>query len=150
MSRKFAASAFSLCLLASGLLPRSLLAATSTTSVGVSATVQAGCLVSTASVPSPEHLAISAMAKPGISVTCTMATPYAVDVRPEERLAGVYGTVTKTPSVLTSAALAGYRSAIKGGPWINAGPYTVRMECRPTQSIAAAASTHVITVLVTY
>jgi spore coat protein U-like protein len=80
MSISFASSPLALCFLALGLVSRHILAATPTASFGVTATVQAGCLVSaTASAPwtyaAPVANAISA-----VSVTCTSATPYIVDL----------------------------------------------------------------------
>lgn len=81
MSIRFTSFAFALCLLALGRVSRPSPAATPTTSFGVTATVQAGCLVSvTASAywtyPAPLTNAVSA-----VSVTCTNATPYIVDLR---------------------------------------------------------------------
>jgi hypothetical protein len=152
MSKKFAASAFSLCVLASGVLPGALLAATSTASIGVTATVQGGCLISASSIPLARPLATPAMAKPLISVTCTMATPYVVELTERERLAAAFGRLTDPLSTL-SPAVARYPSVLKVDRWITAGPFTARMECCRTpslRSIAAGASAHAITVVVTY
>ncbi len=153
MSRKFAASAFFLCVLASGLLPRALLAATPSASVGVSATVQAGCLISATPIPLPDHLVTSPMTKSGVLVTCTIATPYVVDLGPGERPAAAVRKLTNTASALRVPASAGYPSAIKVDRWINVVPFTAHLECcrtLPVQPVAPGATTHAITVVVTY
>jgi hypothetical protein len=153
MTRKFAASAFSLCVLASSVLPSALLAATSTASIGVTATVQAGCLISASSIPLARPLATLAMAKPRISITCTVATPYVVELTERERLASAFGRLTDPLSTLSDPAVARYPSVLKFDRWITAGLFTARMECCRTpslRSIAAGASAHAITVVVTY
>jgi hypothetical protein len=80
MSIKFAISAFAVCVLVLVLGSRPIRAATPTASFGVSATVQASCLISATSIPWGSSPADVAQAKP-ISVTCTHATPYIVDLR---------------------------------------------------------------------
>jgi hypothetical protein len=153
MSKKFAAFAFSLCVLASGVLPSALLAATPTASIGVTATVQAGCLISATSVPLARPLATLAMAKPRVSVTCTVATPYAVELTERERLAAAFGTLTYPASTVSDPAVARYPSVLKIDRLITADPFTSHMECCRTpslRSIAAGASAHAITVMVTY
>jgi spore coat protein U-like protein len=83
MSIKFASSACALCILASGLVSRPILAATPTASFGVTATVQVGCLFSATSIPLGDYPAAVANAASNVLVTCTNATPYIVDLQPE-------------------------------------------------------------------
>jgi len=153
MSRKFAAFAFSLCVLASGVFPSAVIAATSTASIGVTATVQAGCLISATSVPLARHLAALTMAKPGVSITCTVATPYAVELTERGRLAAAFERLTDPVPTLSDPAVARYPSVLKIDRMITADPFTSHIECCRTpslRSVAAGASAHAITVMVTY
>src|SRR6185437_5739893 len=91
MSNRVAAFACSLGFLASGLLSPAILAATPAASFAVTATVQAGCLISATSIPLKNHLATVDMAKHGVSVTCTMAISYAVFCLKKKKKVGVGG-----------------------------------------------------------
>ena len=82
MSIKFASSAFALCFLACGLDSTPILAATPATSLAVTATVQAGCLISAPAIPLGGYPAAVESAKPEFSVTCTNPTAYIVEVSP--------------------------------------------------------------------
>jgi spore coat protein U-like protein len=64
--------------LAFGLAPRPAVAATASASFGVSATVQATCLVSASAVTSGIYPGAVLNATSGVSVTCTKPTPYNV------------------------------------------------------------------------
>lgn len=153
MSKKFAAFGFSLCALASGVFPSALPAATPTTSIGVTATVQAGCLISARSIPLARPLATLAMAKPGVSVTCTVATPYVIELTERERLAAAFGTLTAPVSTVSDPAVARYPSVLKVDRLITGAAFTARLECcraPSVRSVAAGASAHAITVVVTY
>jgi hypothetical protein len=153
MSKKFAAFAFSLCVLASAVLPSALLAATPTASIGVTATVQAGCLISATSIPLARHLTTLAMAKPGVSVTCTVATPYVVELTEREQLAAAFGMLTEPVSTVSDSGVASYPSVLKVDRLITEVPFTARLECcwaPSVRSVAARASAHAITVMVTY
>jgi hypothetical protein len=80
MSIKFAISAFPVCVLVLVLGSRPIRAATPTASFGVSATVQASCLITATSIPWGSFPAEMERAK-SISVTCTNATQYIADLR---------------------------------------------------------------------
>jgi len=75
---KSALSAFSLFFLALGLVPQPAAAATANTSFGVSATVQASCLVSVSEITSGTYARAAVNAIPSVSVSCTNAAPYNV------------------------------------------------------------------------
>lgn len=75
---KSALSVFALGFLAFGLAPRFAVAATASTSFGVSATVQANCLVSTSATTFGIYTGAVLNATSGVSVTCTNPTPYNV------------------------------------------------------------------------
>src|SRR6266700_2961764 len=81
MSINSVSSVFALCILASCIASRQSHAATPTASFGVTATIQAGCLVSAAPSAYWAYSASGANAASVVSVTCTNATPYIVDMR---------------------------------------------------------------------
>lgn len=73
---KSALSVFALGFLAFGLASRPAVAATASASFGVSATVQATCLVSASAVTSGIYPGAVLNATSSVSVTCTHPTPY--------------------------------------------------------------------------
>jgi spore coat protein U-like protein len=101
LSIKFVLFQIALCFLARGLDSTPILAATPTTSFGVTATVQAGCLISATAIPFGNYPATVVKAKPEISVTCTNLTAYIVDVR-----AGLTSSATAPTRRTTSLILA--------------------------------------------
>jgi spore coat protein U-like protein len=82
MSGKFASSAYAVCFLTLGLVARPIRAATPTASLGVTATVQAGCVVSATASAYRAYDAQVANAASTVSITCTNATSYVVDLHP--------------------------------------------------------------------
>jgi spore coat protein U-like protein len=77
---KSAFSVLALGLLASGLAPRTAVAATVSASFGVTATVQAACSVSASTMTFRPYAAAAVSATPTPSVTCTNPTPYNVSL----------------------------------------------------------------------
>jgi len=153
MSNRVAAFACSLGFLASGLLSPAILAATPAASFAVTATVQAGCLISATSIPLKNHLATVDMAKHGVSVTCTMAIPYVVDLRTGKRLAVTAPMDRLIDPVSARSVVAGDPSLLNFDPILSGSSFQTLMDRRrisSVQSVAAGASAHVITVVVTY
>jgi spore coat protein U-like protein len=77
---KSALSVFALGFLAFGPAPRLAVAATARASFGVSATVQAACLVSASAMTLGIYTGAVLNAASGVSVTCTNPTPYNVGI----------------------------------------------------------------------
>jgi len=75
---KFPVLAFALCILASGLASRPVLAATRTASFSVTATVVSSCQVSAPATASGTYTATRPSPTSPVSVTCTRPTPYNV------------------------------------------------------------------------
>jgi spore coat protein U-like protein len=78
--------AFALGFLALNLAARPALAATSTASFSVTATVQSTCLVSAPTAASEPHAAARLeKAATRVSVTCTLPTPYNIDLKAADK-----------------------------------------------------------------
>src|ERR1035437_219368 len=77
-SMKYTLFALALGFLASGLASRPALAATSTASFSVTATVQSSCQVSAPATASGTYTVTRANASTPVSITCTNPTPYNV------------------------------------------------------------------------
>ncbi|WP_348264704.1 spore coat U domain-containing protein [Telmatobacter sp. DSM 110680] len=78
MSARHALSVLVSCFLVFNLAPECAEAATATTSLGVSATVQATCVVSASSMNFGAYTGAALSATSAISVNCTNSTPYNV------------------------------------------------------------------------
>jgi spore coat protein U-like protein len=104
-SMKSVLPAVALSLLALGLAPTPALAATATTTYGVSATVQATCLVSASALAFGTYTGVVANSTSAVSVTCTNTTPYNVGLS-----AGLATGATVSARKMTgpSSALLGY------------------------------------------
>jgi len=100
-SMKFALSAATLSVLSLGLASMPAAAATTTTTFGVSATVQATCLVSATPLAFGTYTGISANSTSTVSVTCTNTTPYNVSLS-----AGLATGATVTTRKMTGPASA--------------------------------------------
>ncbi len=107
LNRRNALAAFVLFLLAVALSPQAAQAATATTTLGVSVTINAGCNVSTTSVAFPTQTVLaSAVNQTGTAVvTCTNTTPYNVGL---DKGAGSGATVTNRLMTGPSSATVGY------------------------------------------
>ena len=100
-SLKSALPAFALGFLALGLVARPAFAATVTTPFGVSATVQATCLVSATALAFGTYTGVVANSTSTVSVTCTNTTPYNVGLS-----AGLATGATVTTRKMTGPASA--------------------------------------------
>jgi spore coat protein U-like protein len=98
---KSALSAFALGFLALGLVARPAVAAIVTTTYGVSATVQATCLVSATPMAFGAYTGVVANSTSTVSVTCTNTTPYNVGLS-----AGLATGATVTTRQMTGPASA--------------------------------------------
>jgi spore coat protein U-like protein len=163
MSNKFASSAFALCILASGLVARPILAATPSASFAVTATVQAGCLVSPAASAYWIYTAPVTNAISAVSVTCTNAAPYVVDLRAglasgatvsDRRMTGPvsallgFEPVSKFPAIVNWSQTVGND---KAQIWNLSSPaLSVVSQVLARQYVAASAYGDTITVTVTY
>jgi spore coat protein U-like protein len=108
MTVKSISSAFALGLMVSSLTSRPALAATPTASFGVSAIVQATCLVSASGVPFETYADAIPNAASTVSVNCTNATPYNISLSssPSNSAATASTTMAATDSALLRYALA--------------------------------------------
>src|ERR1700730_10361774 len=97
--------AIALCFLVLGLATKPAVAATATTTFGVTATVQATCLVAATSMAFGTYTGAVATSTSAVSVTCTNTTPYNVGLS-----AGLATGATVTTRQMTgpASALLGY------------------------------------------
>jgi spore coat protein U-like protein len=164
MSNKFASSAFALCILASVLVARPIPAATPSASFAVTATFQAGCLVSAAASAYWTYPAPVTNALPAVSVTCTNATPYIVDLRagrassatgPNRRTTGPfsalpgYGPVSSFQGIVNWSQTVGIDTAAETG---NGFSQMLSAYNQPAtrQYVAAGGYSEIVTLAVTY
>ncbi len=165
MSIKFASSAFALCFLAWGLASTPILAATPTTSLAVTAMVQAGCLISATAIPLGGYPAAVESAKPEFSVTCSNPTAYIVEVSaglnssatvPTRRITGLvlpspgYARISDSQEIAHWGGIVGIH---KPAAWT--GNSSARTLSFPTQllakqQIAASVYSETIVLTVTY
>jgi spore coat protein U-like protein len=101
---KSALPVVALCFLTLGLVSRPAFAATATTSFGVSATVQATCLVSATGMAFGTYTGVAATSTSAVSVTCTNTTTYNVGLS-----AGL-----STGATVTTRSMTGPASALLG------------------------------------
>jgi spore coat protein U-like protein len=108
MSVKSISSAFALVLLGSNPGSRLAPAATPTAFFGVSAVVQARCLVSASALTLSTHTGSGSNVTSTVSVNCTNATPYNISLSasPSNRAATASPTMAATDSALLSYELA--------------------------------------------
>jgi spore coat protein U-like protein len=164
MSIKLASSALALCFLTLRLVARPILAATPTASFSVTATVQAGCLVSaTASAywtyPAPLTNAVSA-----VSVTCTNATPYIIDLRagrasgatgPNRRMTGPFSALpgyqpdSHFEGIVNWSRMVGIVTAAGAGNGFSP-MLSVQTQTATKQYAAASAYSDTVTLTITY
>src|ERR1700733_5424095 len=104
-SMKSALPAIALSVLALGLVTKAAVAATATTTFGVTATVQATCLISATPLALGTYTGAVATSTSTVSVTCTNTTPYNVGLS-----AGLATGATVTSRQMTgpASALLGY------------------------------------------
>ena len=105
MRSSFTLPAFALGFLTFGLAPMPSIAATTTTTFSVTATVQSTCLVSATALAFGTYTGAAATSTSAVSVTCTNTTPYNVGLS-----AGLATGATVTTRSMTgpAAALLGY------------------------------------------
>jgi len=100
-SMKSVLPAFALCFLVLGLATQPAVAATATTTFGVTATVQSTCLVSATALAFGTYTGALATSTSTVSVTCTNTTPYNVGLS-----AGLATGATVTTRQMTGPASA--------------------------------------------
>jgi spore coat protein U-like protein len=163
-SKKFALPAMLLGFMVLGLASRPVLAATATTTFGVSATVQATCLVSATAMAFGTYTGAVATSTSTVSVTCTNTTPYNVGLS-----AGLATSATVTTRSMTgpAAALLSYSLFSDAARTVNWGqtigtdtvtgtgngaaqPITVYGQVAAAQYVAPGAYADTITATVTY
>ena len=110
--------AVALCVLALGLASKPAVAATATTTFGVTATVQSTCLVSATSLAFGTYTGAVATSTSSVSVTCTNTTPYNVGLS-----AGLATGATVTTRQMTgpASALLSYALFSNAGHTVNWG-----------------------------
>ena len=116
---KSALSVLALGFLASGLAPRPAVAATASTSFGITATVQGTCLVSASDLTFGLYAGAAVNATSSISVTCSDRTPYSVGLS-----AGLAPGATVATRKMTGSgsAVLGYALASNSYGTVNWGP----------------------------
>ena len=163
-SLKTGLCAFALSFLALGLASRPAVAATVTTTFGVTATVQATCLVSATAMAFGTYTGVVANSTSTVSVTCTNTTPYNVGLS-----AGLATGATVIARKMTgpASALLGYALFSDAARTVNWGQtvgtdtvtgtgngsaqaITVYGQTAATQFVAPGAYTDTITATVTY
>jgi spore coat protein U-like protein len=161
---KSALSVVALGLLAFGLAPRLAVAATASTSFGVTATVQATCLVSASSMRFGIYTGAAVNATAAVSVNCTNSTPYNVGLS-----AGLApgATVANRKMIGPGSALLGYALTSNSQGLVNWGQtagtdtvagtgngsvqaLSVHGQIPAGQYVPAGAYADVVTVTVTY
>jgi spore coat protein U-like protein len=122
MVAKSISSALALGLLVSGQPSRPASAATPTASFGVSAIVQATCLVSASAVTLGTYAPAIANATPTVSINCTNPTPYNISLSPEpaDSAALAARTMVETGSTLLSYVVtSNSQKVVNQGPMVD-------------------------------